>query len=121
MKRQKAVIWLLPLLLACPAIWASFRSQSSTSNQQQDKQPTITLGVDLVVVNALVMQQPSGRIVGDLKKDDFSLFEDGIKQQISQFSKDKLPLSVILIVDRAGCLDPSPTKCTPQRFTLYPD
>jgi VWFA-related protein len=52
------------------------------------------------------MQQKTGRIVGDLKKEDFTLLEDGIKQQITHFSQDTLPLSVIILIDRGGCLDP---------------
>jgi VWFA-related protein len=66
----------------------------------------VKLAVDLVVLDAQVVQQKTGRIVGALKKDDFSLFEDGVHQQISHFSQDTLPLSVIILVDRGSCLDP---------------
>src|SRR5260221_492299 len=108
MKRSRLALFLLPILLLCPALWA-VRSQSSQTekpNQSPDKSSEIKLGVDLVILDALVVQQKTSRTVGDLKKEDFTLFEDGIKQQISHFSQDRLPLSVILIVDRAGCLDP---------------
>jgi len=44
--------------------------------------------------------------VGGLKKEDFILYEDGAKQTISHFSQDSLPLSVLLLIDRGGCLDP---------------
>jgi VWFA-related protein len=66
----------------------------------------VRLGVDLVVLDAQVLQQKTGRIVGDLKREDFTIFEDGTKQEITHFSQDTLPLSVILLVDRGGCLDP---------------
>lgn len=66
----------------------------------------LRLGVDLVVLDAQVLQQKTGRIVGDLKREDFKVFEDGVKQEITHFSQDTLPLSVILLVDRGGCLDP---------------
>lgn len=66
----------------------------------------IKLAVDLVILDAQVMQQKTGRIVGDLKKEDFVLLEDGVKQQITHFSQDTLPLSVIILIDRGGCLDP---------------
>ncbi|MCI0485978.1 MAG: VWA domain-containing protein [Blastocatellia bacterium] len=66
----------------------------------------IKLGVDLVVLDAQVMQQKTSRVVGDLKKEDFVLLEDGVKQEITHFGQDSLPLSVILLVDRGGCLDP---------------
>jgi VWFA-related protein len=64
------------------------------------------LSVDLVLLDAQVLQQKTGRIVGSLKKEDFNLFEEGVRQQITHFSQDTLPLSVIILVDRGSCLDP---------------
>ncbi|MEK6284982.1 MAG: VWA domain-containing protein [Acidobacteriota bacterium] len=66
----------------------------------------IRLAVDLVVLDAQVIQQKTGRVVGSLTKEDFVLAEDGVRQQVTQFSQDTLPLSVILLIDRGGCLDP---------------
>jgi VWFA-related protein len=34
------------------------------------------------------------------------LYEDGTKQEITHFGQDSLPLSVLLLIDRGGCLDP---------------
>lgn len=62
--------------------------------------------VDLVVFDATVLQKKTGRIVGGLKKEDFVLTEDGVPQQITHFSQNSLPLSVLLLIDRGGCLDP---------------
>src|SRR5947209_207125 len=62
--------------------------------------------VDLVVLDATVLQKKTGRIVGGLKKEDFALTEDGVPQQITHFSQNSLPLSVLLLIDRGGCLDP---------------
>ena len=72
----------------------------------QEKVDDVRLAVDLVVIDAQVYQQKTARIVGNLKKEDFVLSEDGAKQQITHFSQDTLPLSVILMVDRGSCLDP---------------
>lgn len=66
----------------------------------------VKVDVDLVKVDALVMQKKTARIVGGLKQEDFLIYEDGTKQQITHFSQDKLPLSVLLLIDRGGCLDP---------------
>jgi VWFA-related protein len=70
----------------------------------------IRLAVDLVVLDAQVIQQRTGRVVGNLTKEDFVLAEDGVRQQVTQFSQDTLPLSVILLIDRGGCLDPFSNK-----------
>ena len=74
----------------------------------EPREPTdnVKLAVDLVVLDAQVLQQKTGRVVGTLKKEDFTVAEDGAKQQITHFSQDTLPLSIILLIDRGGCLDP---------------
>jgi VWFA-related protein len=66
----------------------------------------VKVDVDLVTVDALVLQKNTARVVGGLKKEDFLLLEDGTKQEITHFSQDSLPLSVLLLIDRGGCLDP---------------
>src|SRR5260370_3356813 len=80
------------------------RSPAAASPQPAGDE--VKLNVDLVVLDAQVVQRKTARIVGGLKKEDFVLREDGALQQITQFGKDSLPLSVILLVDRGGCLDP---------------
>lgn len=66
----------------------------------------VKVDVDLVKVDALVLQKNTARIVGGLKKEDFLIYEDGAKQEITHFSQDSLPLSVLVLIDRGGCLDP---------------
>jgi len=70
----------------------------------------VKVDVDLVTIDALVLLKNTARIVGDLKKDDFILSEDGARQTITHFSQDSLPLSVLLLIDRGGCLDPFGTQ-----------
>jgi len=66
----------------------------------------IKTDVDLVTIDALVLQKNTARVVGNLKQEDFLVSEDGSKQTITHFSQDNLPLSVLLLIDRGGCLDP---------------
>jgi VWFA-related protein len=60
----------------------------------------VKVDIDLVKMDALVLQKNTARIVGGLMKEDFLLYEDGIKQEITHFSKDQLPLSVVVAIDR---------------------
>jgi VWFA-related protein len=60
----------------------------------------VKVDVDLVKIDALVLQKNTARIVGGLNKEDFQLYEDGIKQEITHFSQDELPLSVVVAIDR---------------------
>ena len=60
----------------------------------------VKVDVDLVKIDALVLQKNTARIVGGLQKEDFLLYEDGTKQEITHFSQDQLPLSVLVAIDR---------------------
>jgi VWFA-related protein len=78
-----------------------FAQEPASSSEQ-----SLKLRADLVLVDVLPVQKRTGRIIGDLKRDDFTIFEDGVQQKTDYFSKDKLPLSIVLLVDRAGCVNP---------------
>ena len=105
MKASKRVSLSLALTIAV-SVAALSPAQTTEKPSAQVKADDVRLAVDLVVIDAQVYQQKTSRIVGNLKKDDFILSEDGAKQQITHFSQDTLPLSVILMVDRGSCLDP---------------
>src|SRR5437870_6171183 len=74
----------------------------------QEKEPTdvIKVNTDLVVFDAQVIDKKSKRVIGDLTKDDFEITENGVKQQISYFSRDELPLSIMLLLDVSGSVRP---------------
>lgn len=60
--------------------------------------------VQLVLVEAFVRDERGP--VDTLAKEDFRLFENGVEQKISHFSRDELPLAVALVVDRSGSVAP---------------
>jgi VWFA-related protein len=65
--------------------------------------PQYKIGVNLVLVDALVRNQ-SGRVISGLKQDDFLLLEDGKPMQIRYLSESELPLSIALVVDTSGSM-----------------
>ena len=81
-------------------------NQNNSSTTAGSQSEVVKVDVDLVTVDALVLQKDTARIVGGLKKEDFLIYEDGNRQEITHFSQDSLPLSVIVLIDRGGCLDP---------------
>lgn len=92
------------LLLFAVLLLASFFLNIALSQQRKstDSELRITLDTDLVTFDAQLISRKTGKSVGDLSSNDFRLFEDGIKQEIAYFSKDKLPLSIILLIDKSG-------------------
>ncbi|MGH9804150.1 MAG: VWA domain-containing protein, partial [Candidatus Acidiferrales bacterium] len=65
----------------------------------------LKVDVRLVMVEAIARDR-NGRVLEDLKREDFQLLEDGVAQQIRHFSRDELPLAVALVVDRSGSVAP---------------
>ena len=61
--------------------------------------------VDLVLVEATVRDQDGG-IANNLRRESFRVYENGVEQQISYFSRDQLPLAVALVLDCSGSMGP---------------
>jgi Ca-activated chloride channel family protein len=72
---------------------------------QGPDETVIRVDVNLVLVDATVKKK-AGQIMGDLKKDDFELREDGVPQKIDLFSRDELPLNVALVLDLSDSIGP---------------
>jgi VWFA-related protein len=67
--------------------------------QAQDAPATIKVDVDVVSVMFNVRDKKSG-LVGNLNKDDFTIFEDGKQQTIKYFNRETdLPLTIGLLID----------------------
>jgi Ca-activated chloride channel family protein len=60
--------------------------------------------VELVGLYATVLDR-AGRLVTDLNQDDFVLYDDDTPQVISQFSREYIPLSIVLLLDTSGSMD----------------
>src|SRR5579863_7972606 len=58
--------------------------------------------VEEVVLNATVLD--GNRLVQDLKKENFTVFEDGVKQNVISFQHTDLPVSIALVVDNSGSM-----------------
>src|ERR1051326_8919779 len=55
--------------------------------------------VRVVQVDAQVLDKKTRHVTPSLKQEDFLLFEDNVPQKITNFSQDKLPLSVVILFD----------------------
>ncbi|HEX8288773.1 MAG TPA: VWA domain-containing protein [Pyrinomonadaceae bacterium] len=62
---------------------------------------TEVLKVDTNIVNvdAVVFNKKTGQIVTGLKKENFAVFENGVKQEIAQFATPEAPITVSLVVE----------------------
>lgn len=68
------------------------------SASQQSTGQRFETGVEVVTVTAAVTDT-EGRLVTDLSQDEFEVFEDGVEQTISQFTRDRVPISLAALLD----------------------
>ena len=70
----------------------------------QQPPPKFKAGVSLVPVTAVV-RDSRNRLVRDLTRDDFQVFEDGVARPIVDFrSTDQAPISIALLLDTSGSM-----------------
>jgi len=89
-------LW-LPVLLTL-AVVIPGRSISS-------QQAVFRSGVDLVNVTVTVVDR-NGRFVSGLKKEDFTVLDDGESQEIVNFSADRVPVSLGIVLDVSASMTP---------------
>jgi Ca-activated chloride channel homolog len=65
--------------------------------------PRFTSGTELVHVTATVTDR-DGRFAGGLRKDDFSVFDNDVRQEIVQFRAERSPVSLGILLDTSGSM-----------------
>ncbi|MGB8538320.1 MAG: VWA domain-containing protein [Acidobacteriaceae bacterium] len=73
--------------------------QAQSANSSPPETATIHVDTQLVLLDAIVEEKKSGQTLDTLSASDFQLSEDGAPQSITYFSRDQLPLSVVLLFD----------------------
>jgi len=105
--------------------WSQSRRQPPSSNEKKNKRPgetkpgdgqqeplpkdieptkpqdieKLSISTQIVNVDAVVYHKKSGQIVSDLKKPNFAIFADGVKQEITNFSTPEAPITVAMVVE----------------------
>jgi Ca-activated chloride channel family protein len=91
MMKMKSLI-LVPILLVS-ALWA------------QESVFKLNVNVDLTEVHVNVTDEKDHPI-GNLKKDNFRIFEDRTEQKISVFKHEDIPISLGLVIDNSRSMEP---------------
>lgn len=79
------------------------RSASGPESQEpsQNAGPRQTSPGAMITVPAVVMDR-DGRYIGNLRKEDFHIFEDGVEQNLAYFASVEKPFTVALMLDVSG-------------------
>jgi Ca-activated chloride channel family protein len=69
-----------------------------------EKTQVFRAGVEVVSLNVTVTD-PQGHYVTDLEQNNFSVFEDGAKQELTQFNRTNLPIALSLLIDSSASME----------------
>src|SRR5436853_3503398 len=111
------------LLVATPLVFSQARRQPPASDQKKNKRPDqqtedkqqeplppdlvgkpqeaekVTVTTNIVNVDAVVYNKKTGQPSLNLKKDNFAIFVDGVKKDITNFATPEAPITVTLVVE----------------------
>lgn len=78
--------------------------QPTPTPQQVDAGDVVRVDTELVTLTATVTD-PRGRYRADLRQSDFTIYEDGVKQELAYFNTgDRVPVSVGILFDTSGSM-----------------
>ena len=100
MRWKKSVLALSAFFSAVLLVTIAAYSQ----NLQDALEQTLSVNVDLVLVNATVSDSQTGRPVTGMQRQHFEVYEDRVQQEIQYFSAEDVPLSVGIIFDVSGSM-----------------
>ncbi len=88
-------------------------ASGETDEQKKEEQkiektlPTTALKIDTNVVNveAVVYNKKTGAVIQGLKKEDFEIYEDNIKQEIENFATPEAPVTMVLLLEYSKLVD----------------
>jgi Ca-activated chloride channel homolog len=66
--------------------------------------PTFEVGIEVINLNVSITDARN-RYVTDLIEKNFAVFEDGVKQELTLFSHENLPISLVLMMDCSASMD----------------
>ena len=89
------VQWLHVLVLTAILLGGALAAQTLQIERQG---PPLRSSVELTVVTATVVDA-DGHLVPDLTQNAFEIFEDGVQQTITQFTHQRVPLGLGLLLD----------------------
>src|SRR5262249_23226945 len=67
---------------------------------------TFRVTVRVEVVDVQVINKKTGHAADGLQRENFQIFEDNVLQEVTAFSQDELPLSVVILFDLTDSVRP---------------
>jgi Ca-activated chloride channel family protein len=97
MKRRRFALTALGLA-------GALASGSAPARAQVRQPPTFGTGIEIINLSLSVTDVQSNYVT-DLGQKDFAVFEDGIRQDLSLFTHENLPISMVVMIDCSQSMD----------------
>jgi Ca-activated chloride channel homolog len=94
----------LAAIMAASVTLGSQQAPPSSQAPQTPPAPSIRVGVDLVSLNVTVTDS-AAHYITDLQDENFSVFEDGVKQDVTLFSRTNLPIALAILLDTSASME----------------
>jgi VWFA-related protein len=86
------------LIIGLLCLSAAAQEKSKSDGQEG----TIRISTDLVSIDVAVIERAATKGALPLKAEDFVIYEDGVRQQLSSFSTTEVPFNLVLLIDTSG-------------------
>jgi len=100
--------WAVALLVAAVAMVPAAGARADLAGVWQvgpvPQRPSFRAGVDVVSLHVTVADG-QGRYVTDLHPEDFAVYEDGVKQDVTFFDRSNLPVALSLLLDTSASME----------------
>jgi Ca-activated chloride channel family protein len=100
---QGAIGWIAVTATVALALPAG--ASDGPSGPDATVRSTFRSGVDVVALSVTVLD-PQARLLAGLSRDHFSVFEDGVRQDIAYFETSEVPLDLALLIDTSVSMEP---------------
>ncbi|MFQ5791822.1 MAG: VWA domain-containing protein [Acidobacteriota bacterium] len=108
--KRVSLFALLVLTVAVNSVVAQQAGQEQQEQQEQQGQQKgrfqFRVAVEAVNLNVVVTDR-NGRFIPGLEASDFEVLEDGVRQELSLFTSEVTPLTVLLLLDASTSIRPS--------------
>ena len=115
---SQSVLLMLRIVLILSALLSAAAQDNPTKQERprralpsnSEPQDVIKIDTDLVPIDVIVTDE-KGRLVRNLRKEDFKLFEDGVERPIASFNVEKVegaarPVAIVFALDVSGSMTP---------------
>ncbi|MBV8729640.1 MAG: VWA domain-containing protein [Acidobacteriia bacterium] len=107
-------------LAALVALWAQQAAPPAAPGKAEESGAVFRADTRVVDLHATVVDK-AGHLVTNLPKEAFTVYENGVQQEVRQFKREDVPVSMGLIVDNSGSMRDKRAKVEAAALALVKD